>query len=71
MVAVEKSFGDFEQLQESLIYSEFADVPLLPDLQVSGSIDPLVEVRNAEEELESFIRVCRCFISKRSCVTFP
>lgn len=53
---IEKSLGDFEQLQEALIFHDFSDVPLLPDLQVGSTIEQLNDPVNAEVQLERFIQ---------------
>ncbi|CDR94003.1 hypothetical protein, conserved [Babesia bigemina] len=64
---IEKSFSDFEQLQESLVFQEFTDVPLLPDLQLSGSLDPMGDVYNAEVAIEKFIQEVLRRPDTRSC----
>eukprot|EP00371_Babesia_bovis_P001569 XP_001610216.1 hypothetical protein [Babesia bovis T2Bo] len=52
---MEKSFGDFELLQEALISQDFTDIPLLPDLQLSGGMDPMSDHNEVEASLEKFI----------------
>ncbi|GIX63825.1 WD domain, G-beta repeat-containing protein [Babesia caballi] len=65
---MEKSFADFEQLQETLVYQEFTDVPLLPDLQLSHGIDTLGELCNSELALEKFIREVLRRPDTRACI---
>ncbi|GBE60812.1 WD G-beta repeat-containing protein [Babesia ovata] len=65
---IDKSFSDFEQLQESLVFQEFTDVPLLPDLQLSGGIDPMGDAYNSEEVLQKFIQEVLRRPDTRSCM---
>ncbi|ORM40852.1 uncharacterized protein BXIN_1748 [Babesia sp. Xinjiang] len=65
---MEKGLADFEQLQEALIFHDFTDVPLLPDLQLSGGIDPLSDMCDTEAALERFIREVLRRPDMRSCI---
>ncbi|GFE54979.1 WD G-beta repeat-containing protein protein [Babesia ovis] len=64
---MEKNFADFEQLQEALLFQDFTDVPLLPDLQLSGGIDPLADLCDTEAAIEKFIREVLRRPDTRSC----